>query len=93
MPLIGKKDEKEKWPGHQRNPLERIVLDKQIQENPSFFLGKTWRELGLAWLGFERFGGDLKNAFGRSQGGGRANLCAERAVSCAQGSARLFTNA
>jgi hypothetical protein len=36
--------------------LKRLISDKGIQENPSFFLGKIWRELGLALLGFEKFG-------------------------------------
>src|SRR5271168_192251 len=32
------------------------IIAKEIQGNQSIFLGKMWLELGLAWLGFDRFG-------------------------------------
>jgi hypothetical protein len=36
--------------------LKRLISDKGIQGNQSIFLGKMWLELGLAWLGFDKFG-------------------------------------
>jgi hypothetical protein len=41
------------------NRLKRLVSDKRIQGNPGFSFGKIWLGLGLAWLGFEKFGGAL----------------------------------
>jgi hypothetical protein len=45
-------------PGGQRNPLKRLNSDKEMQGNPSLFLGKIWLALALALalLGFEKFG-------------------------------------
>jgi hypothetical protein len=44
--------------GHD-NPLKRLKTDKGIQGNQSLFLGKIWLKLGLALLGFDKFGGNL----------------------------------
>jgi hypothetical protein len=52
----GKERKKNFWPGGQDNPLKRLISDKGIQGNQSIFLGRIWLELGLAWLGFDKFG-------------------------------------
>jgi hypothetical protein len=47
--------------GHD-NRLKRLISDKEIQRNPSLFLGKIWLELGLAWPDLEKFGFGLETA-------------------------------
>jgi hypothetical protein len=56
-------------PGGQRNPLKKLDSDKEIKGNQSFFLGKIWSGLGLALLGFDRFG---ENLAARSPGAARS---------------------
>jgi hypothetical protein len=53
--------------------LKRLVSDKRIQGNPSFFLGKIWPDDGLALLDLAEFGVDLESQAGRLSGAGRAN--------------------
>jgi hypothetical protein len=43
--------------------LKRLISDKEIQRNPSLFLGKIWLELGLAWPDLEKFGSGLETVF------------------------------
>jgi hypothetical protein len=50
-------------PRGQRNPLKRLVSDKEIQGNPSLFLGKIGPGLGLALLGFDKFGIGLESRY------------------------------
>jgi hypothetical protein len=50
-------------PRGQRNRLKRLVSDKEIQGNPSLFLGKIWPGLGLALLGFDKFGIGLESRY------------------------------
>jgi hypothetical protein len=50
-------------PGGQRNPLKTLASDKEIQGNPSLFLGKIWPGLGLALLGFDKFGIGLESRY------------------------------
>jgi hypothetical protein len=52
----GKEREKIFGPGGRDNRLKRLISDKGIQGNQSIILGKIWMELGLAWLGFDKFG-------------------------------------
>jgi hypothetical protein len=47
---------KKKGGGGQRKLLKRLIPNKGIQGNQSFFLGKIWPDLEPAWLDFERFG-------------------------------------
>jgi hypothetical protein len=50
-------------PRGRRNPLKRLASDKEIQRNPSLFLGKIWPGLGLALLGFDKFGTGLESRY------------------------------
>jgi hypothetical protein len=54
--------------------LKWLIPAKEIQEKQSFFLGKIWPPLGLAWRGFDKFGENL--AAPRSEPG---RDCAESA--------------
>jgi hypothetical protein len=47
---------KKKVGGGQRKLLKRLIPNKGIQGNQSFFLGKIWPDLEPAWLDFEKLG-------------------------------------
>jgi hypothetical protein len=56
--------EKKNRRGGSRNPLKRLISDKEIKGNPSLFLCRIWLELGQAWLDFAEFGVSFENRAG-----------------------------
>jgi hypothetical protein len=82
----GHRWKKKKIARSRRNPLRRLIPDKRIQGNPSFFLGKIWLNFGLAWLDFAEFRvgfdepnrrlfSDLAALIPDAAGGTRKNAC------------------
>jgi hypothetical protein len=55
-PMAGSGAKKDFFAGGHDNRLKRLISDKEIQGNPSLFLGKIWLKLGPAWPDLGKFG-------------------------------------
>jgi hypothetical protein len=52
----GKGAEKDFWSGRSRQPIDKAHFGQARPRKSRHFLGKIWLELGLAWIGFDKFG-------------------------------------